>query len=80
MQTGSMPPVGGWLQEKLCQADFHRPRHDVKFGNNVWDGETQCDIGFYLGKQQQIVFRIDLYHYYKPAVQFGEQNPTRTNV
>ena len=37
----SMPPVGG-------QADFHRPRLDAKFGNNVWDGENQRGIIFFL--------------------------------
>ena len=66
-----MPPVGGRRQENWCQADFHRPRHEAKFDNNVWDGEYQRDIDFSLILQKQIVLHIVIDHNCGPAVQFG---------
>ena len=55
-----MSPVGVWSRKKERQADFHRPRHDAKFGYHVWDGENQCDIELFLTKHQPMVLHIDI--------------------
>ena len=62
-----MPPVGRRCRKNECQADFHRPRHDVKFGNNVWDGENQRDIGFFSYQTPT----ADIAHCYLASLQTG---------
>ena len=46
-QTDSMSRVDMWHQENWRQVDFYRPRYDVKFDNNAWDGECQRGIDFF---------------------------------
>jgi len=57
--TGSMPPVGGWHRENLCEADFHRPRTFAKLNIVSWDGENWRGIHYFSYIHQQTRLLID---------------------
>ena len=68
-----MPPVGRRCRKNECQADFHRPRHQVKFSVDFWDGENERGIDVIVTEHLSMQLRIVVEYNFEPAVQYWGQ-------